>query len=168
MLMEVTKRWLLKNFNLEHWLVLFNCGADLPRILPEIGVTDWMGIIQDPSWTELLLVTDILTTCKKSSLESSKKLFANGVMVLNRLCLYVTFNDTYIFFIWETRLCWFILDVEYNFDVVMCLHQLLSVEDFQKQHGGIQSSSDAKLKIALARRSGRNLSFQMHGNAFIT
>lgn len=91
-------------------------------------------------------------------------------MVLRFLigCLYVAFNDTYIFFVWETKLCWFILDVEYNFDVVLCLHQLLSVEDFQKQHGGIQSSSDAKLKIALARRSGRNLSFQMHGNAFIT
>ena len=72
------------------------------------------------------------------------------------------------FFVWETKLCWFILDVEYNFDGFLCLHWLLSVEDFQKQHGGIQSSSDAKLKITLARRRRRNLSFQMHGNAFIT
>lgn len=41
MLMEVTKRWLLKNLNLEHWLVLFNCGADLPRILNEYRSVTW-------------------------------------------------------------------------------------------------------------------------------
>ena len=41
MLMEVTKRCLLKNLNLEHWLVLFNCGADLPRILNEYRSVTW-------------------------------------------------------------------------------------------------------------------------------
>ena len=40
--------------------------------------------------------------------------------------------------------CLFILDVQYNSDVVLCLHSLLLAENFQKQHGGVQRGSDAK------------------------
>ena len=58
--MEVTKRWLLKNLNLEHWLVPFNGGADLPKILAEIGVTDQMGIAQDPRWLQGVKLTFFL------------------------------------------------------------------------------------------------------------